>query len=277
VRTLFRRVLFLSGLGFLALVLSMFFQGVWAAMLVINLKTSPAVPWAIALMAVLLWLVWQYVGGKWWPRSTANARRHFLRANRISRKILGWAIVAGALSIVALSGYWIVIVQLVKMPGNPLPDFSGYPLLTVVLTLVMAAIVGAVAEEAAFRGYFQVALERELSAPVAIVISSLLISPAHGLTQGFLWPTLLWYFFADVMFGVLAYLTNSILPGIVIHAAGLLVFFSLIWPADRSRRLVTDGGADAWFWVHAGQAIIFTALAIMAFRHLAQIRSPHEN
>ena len=43
-----------------------------------------------------------------------------------------------------------------------------------------------------------------------------------------MWPTLLWYFFAHVMFGVLAYLTNSILPGIVIHGMGLLIFFVLV-------------------------------------------------
>jgi membrane protease YdiL (CAAX protease family) len=224
-------------------------------------------------MGIFLWLVWQYFGGKWWPRSTSAARRHYLRANRVPFKTFAWALLAGALAMMALTGYWIVMFQLVRIPGNQLPNFSSYPLLTVVLVLIMAAAVGAVVEEAGVRGYFQVALERDLSAPLAIVVSSLLMSPAHGLTQGFLWPVLLWYFIADVMFGGIAYLTNSILPGIVVHSAGLLIFFSLIWPADRSRRLVIDSGADAWFWIHVGQAIILTVLAIIAFRHLSQVRS----
>jgi membrane protease YdiL (CAAX protease family) len=72
-------------------------------------------------------------------------------------------------------------------------------------------------EEAGFRGYVQVALEREFRAPLAIVISALVMSPAHGLSQGFVRPTLLWYFLAHVMFGVMVYLSKSILPGIVIH------------------------------------------------------------
>jgi len=268
---LYRRILFVASLGLLVLALTLFFQGVWAALVITNLKASPAIPWAVALMALFLWLGWKYVSGKWRPRSTAAARRRYLRASRVPGRVFRWALLAGALALVALVGYWIVMFQLVKMPGNRLPDFSRYPLFTVALVLAMAAIIGAVVEEAGFRGYFQVALERDFRAPVAIVISSLLMAPGHGLTQGFVWPTLLWYFFADMMFGVMAYLTDSILPGIVIHGVGLLVFFVLVWPADQSRRLVADGGGDAWFWIHTGQAIVFTALAIPVFRHLASV------
>lgn len=270
-RPLFRRILFVMSFGLLALALTLIIQDVWAALVITNLKASPAIPWAVALMALFLWLGWKYASGKWRPRSTAAGRRRYLRANRVSGRVFGWAVLAGALSLVALVGYWIVMFQLVKMPGNRLPDFSRYPLITVALMLTMAAVVGAVVEEAGFRGYFQVALEHDFRAPVAIVISSLLMSPGHGLTQGFVWPTLLWYFFADMMFGVMAYLTDSILPGIVIHGVGLLIFFVLVWPADQSRRLVADGGGDAWFWIHIGQAIVFTALAILAFRRLARV------
>jgi membrane protease YdiL (CAAX protease family) len=180
-------------------------------------------------------------------------------------------LVAGTLSIVALTGFWIVLFQLVKIPGNPLPDFSQYPWTTVALVIGMASLVASVTEEAGFRGYFQVVLEQRVGGPAAIVISALVMAPGHGSTQGFLWPTLLFYFLVDTMFGVMAYLTNSILPGIVIHGMGLLIFFSVVWPQDTSRRLVAEGGADAWFWTHTAQAIIFAALAILAFRHLARV------
>jgi hypothetical protein len=85
------------------------------------------------------------------------------------------------------------------------------------------------------------------------------------------WPTLLFYFFVDVMFGVTAYLTKSILPGIAVHTIGLLTFFTLVWPHDAARRLVSEGGADTWFWLHVVQVLIFTPLAILAFRRLAQV------
>lgn len=257
--------------GILAFVLTVVAGGVWTALLISNVATSPAIPWAVVVMALLLWLMWQYLGGKWWPRSTSEARRRYLRARPVSGQVFAWALVAGALSIVALAGYWIVLFQLVKMPARVLQNFSGYPLLTVALVLVMASLVSSLAEEVGFRGYFQGVLEREVGGPAAIVIASLLIAPAHGLTQGFVWPILLWYFFVDVMFGGMAYLTRSILPGIVVHSIGLLAFFTLVWPYDTQRRLIWETGAGTWFWIHVAQAIIFTALAILAFSRLARV------
>lgn len=270
-RSLSRRILTMVGFGILALFLTIFVQGIWSILLITNLTTSPTIPWAVIVMALLLWLIWQYVNGRWGPASTSEARRRYLRARPISREIFTWALVAGMLSIVALTGFWIVLCQLVKVPGNTLPNFSNYPLLTVVCVLVMASIVGAVTEEAGFRGYLQVVLEREVGGLAAIVIAALAIAPGHGLTQGFVWPTLLFYFFVDVMFGVTAYLTKSILPGIAVHTIGLLTFFTLVWPHDAARHLVSKGGADIWFWIHIVQVLIFTPLAILAFRRLAQV------
>lgn len=266
----FRRILTVVWSGILILFLTLFVQGIWTGLLVANLATSPGVPWAVILMGLVLWLLWQYLKGKWWPRSTSEARRRSLRANSLSGRVFGWAVLAGLLSIVALTGFWIVLFQLAKVPGNALPDFSKYPLLTVALTLVMASLVGAVAEEAGFRGYFQGLLEREINGPAAILVASLVMAPGHALTQGFVWPTLLFYLFVDVMLGATAYLTKSILPGIVVHAIGLLTFFTLVWPHDAARRLTGKGG-DAWFWIHGAQAIIFAALAIMAFKRLAKV------
>jgi hypothetical protein len=79
------------------------------------------------------------------------------------------------------------------------------------------------------------------------------------------------YFLAGLVFGLTAYLTDSILPGMAVHVGADLTFFTLVWPHDTARRLVGDGGADAWFWVHVTQALVFTALAIPAFRRLARV------
>ena len=72
------------------------------------------------------------------------------------------------------------------MRGNALPDFSRYPLLTVVLMLVMGSLAAPLTEEPAFRGYCQVILEREFRGPVAVIISSVLFALAHGPDTGFL-------------------------------------------------------------------------------------------
>src|SRR5580658_3891744 len=98
-----------SGL-LLALGLTVVSSGVWAALLITNLRTSPAVPWSVIVMGALLWLTWQYLNGKGWPASTAGARRRSLRARTVSPTVLAWALAAGLLSITALTGLWIVLV-----------------------------------------------------------------------------------------------------------------------------------------------------------------------
>jgi len=255
----------------MAFVLAVGAGGIWTVLLTSNLTTSPAIPWSVAVMALLLWAMWQYLGGRWWPRSTSQARRRYLRARSLPGRVFAWAVAAGLLSIIALVGCWIVLLQLMKIPTRVPPNFSGYPLLTAIFVLVMASLVSSLAEEASFRGYFLGILEQKVSGPVAIVIAALLISPGHSMTQGFLWPIMLWYFLSDVMFGTMAYLTKSILPSAVVHSIGLLIFFTLVWPYDAQRRQVWETGANTSFWLTAALTIIFTVLALLAFIQLAQV------
>ena len=268
-RSFATRALSIIGFGLLAFAITILAGGIWSALLVANLRSSPAVPWSVPAMALMLWLMWGYLGGKGWPQRTSDARRHYLRANRRSARTYLWSFAAGVLSVVALAGYWIVLFRLVKMPPNALPDMSSYPRMTVALMILMGALVAPFMEEAGFRGYFQVALEREFRGWVAIAVSSLVFAFAH-FAHGILWPKLLVYFLVGVAFGATAYLTNSTLPAIPPHMIGDLTFFTLVWPHDAARRLVWDRGTDNWFWIHVAQAIVFTVLAIWAFQRLAK-------
>lgn len=172
---------------------------------------------------------------------------------------------------IALAGCWIVLFQLVRTPPNVLPDLSGYPLLTVVLVLTMASLVSPIVEEIGFRGYCQQVLERGLSGPASVAVSSILFMLAHA-NHGWFWPKLLVYFLVGLAFGTIAFLTNSISSTIPVHIVGDIIFFTLIWPHDSTRHLVTEGG-DSWFWIHFAQAAIFTTLAILGFRRLARDRT----
>ena len=261
----------LIGFALLAVAITTLAGGIWAGLLITNLRTAPAVPWSVPAMALLLWLAWSYLGGKGWPRSTSEARRHYLRANPNPVRVYLWASIAGGLAVIALAGFWIALFQLVKMPPNAFSDVSAYPRFTVGLMILMGSLVAPLMEEAGFRGYFQVALERQLRAPLAIAISSLIFALAHGPTQGFLWPKLLFYFLVGVTFGAIAYLTNSILPAIPVHFVGLLIFFTLIWPQDAARPLLANAGTESWFWIHVAQSVVFTILAICAFQRLARV------
>lgn len=254
----------------MAFVVTAVVGGVWTGLLAINLATSPAVPWAVVVMAGILWLLWRYLGGAWRPRSTADARRRYLRARRVPGSLFAGAVAAGLLAIVALAGLWFALARLAHLPSRALPDYSHYPPVTVILALIMASLVGAITEEALFRGYFQGILEGWIGAGGAIVITMLVMSPEHSLTQGFVWSVVLFYFAVDIMLGAVAYLNQSILPGIVIHALGLLVFFFLVWPGDVVRQVVGRGSADTWLWIHVAQTVIFAAVAILAFVLLAR-------
>ena len=269
-RSLLRKILMVAWSAVLAFLILGLGQGIWGALLVTNLKTIAAIPWAVPLMGLVLWLMWKYLCGSWWPRSTSEARRRCLRARRVPVPVSGWALVEGLLSIVALAGYWIVLFQLVKMSPNTVPDLSKFTWLTTTLVIVMASLVSPVTEESAFRGYCQVILEREFNGTVAVVISSFSFAMAH-VTHGLLWPKLLVYFLVGLVFGVTAYLTRSTIPALPVHIVGDMIFFILVWPYDAGRQFVWESGADKWFWIHARQAVLFTALAIPALLRLAKV------
>ena len=263
------------GLGAVSFLIAVFPGGVWTGLLIANLRTNPKIPWAVVAMGLLLWLMCRYLNGGGPPRTTTATRHRLLRAAPVSAPLFGWAMFAGIFGIIALAALWIVLLDLVRLPPHVLPDFSKYPLFTSATVILMACLVSSLPEEAGFRGYFQSFLEEKLSGPLAIVIGAIALAPAHCLTQGFLWPVALFYFLVDSMLGTMAYLTKSILPGIAVHFIGLLIFFTWIWPYDATRVLISEGGANRWFWIHVAQVVICGGVALVAFWKLSFPRLPN--
>jgi len=263
----------LTGFALACVIMTLFPGGLWSALLAANLKTGIALPWAVPVAAILLWLGWRYAGGHGPPDHTAVARQCYRRANPISGAVWSAALLANAFALLAFCGLWIVLFQLAKAPGNAAIDFSHYSIVTVLLIVATGAVIGAVSEEVGIRGYLQLALEGTFAAPLAILLAALALTPGHALTQGFVWSTVLFYILVDVAYGVTAFLTGSIFPGIVAHSVGLFVFFLVIWPHDAGRSLVRASGPDAWFFIHLLQAAVFGALAIWSFVRLARLNS----
>lgn len=267
---LVRRLFTVLGFGVLALFISTLAGGIWTALMLANIRTTPLIPWAVLVMAVFLWLAWLYLGGKGWPQKTAAARRRYLRAKPVSAPVYFWTFLTGVLAIISLAGLWIVLFQVTKMPPNVLPEYFRYPVLTVSAFIMMGSLVSPFMEEAGYRGYLQVALEGDFPIPVALLLSSLFFALAH-LNHGVLAPKLFVYFLVGVTFATLAWLTDSILPVIPVHIMGDLTFFILIWPHDKARPLFSAGGAGMWFWLHCAQTVFFAALAALAMRRLARL------
>jgi membrane protease YdiL (CAAX protease family) len=268
-----RRAVSLVAFCFVALSATLISQLVWSGILATNLKLSPGIPWSVAVMALLLWTIWQYFGGAWWPASTRQQRRRYRRAEPVPARTFASATAAGLLALGALIALWLIIGQVVKVPGNRSADFANYSPVTVVSVIAMASLVGAVTEELGLRGYMLTRLETQVSGWGAVVIVALVVAPGHGMTQGFAVPTLLWYFVVDVMLGSLALLTGSILPGILVHLVGLLAFFSVIWPTDRYRHPASLGQQGQAFWIEVLACIALATFSLLVFRRLASATS----
>ena len=267
-----RKIALFLGYGLLALVIIATAGALWGALVLANLKTAPSFPWCLPALLVVLWLLWNYLGGKGWPQSTAEKRRRLRRANPVSRAAFAWTALTGAMAITALAGIWIVFFQLFRMPPNPLlpQNFVSSRLFTAAI-IAGASLLAPITEESAIRGYLQTILEREFYPVTAVILSSLVFAIAH-VSQGIAWPKLLVYFLVGLTFGTMAYLNNSILPVIPVHIAADVTFFLLVWPNDATRRLVAKGGADAWFWFHVAQAAVFGVLTVLAFMRLKRLQ-----
>lgn len=82
-RSLTRRILAVAWAGILGFVILAFGAGAWSALVAFNLSVSPAIPWAVPAMSVVLVLMWVYLMGRGWPRGSAQARSLCLRAKLV--------------------------------------------------------------------------------------------------------------------------------------------------------------------------------------------------
>lgn len=222
-------------------------------------------------MGVVLWIIFQYLGGRRRPQSTSDERRLRLRAKPLPGDVFAWALLAGGLSIVALAGWWLLISAIMKISGSVLLDMSKYPWLTTVLAVAMGSLISPILEQAGLWGYCQSMLERDFSGTTAIVVTAILFALLpHPPMHVELWPKLVLFFFAGLTFGVMAFLTKSILPGLAVHTLGLLAFFTLVFRAG----VVRQSNSDAWLWIHATQIIVFGVLSIAAFARLRRLTEP---
>ncbi len=248
-------------------------QDVWGALVVANLQLTPAAPWAALVMPLVLASLVLFCAGRGWPRWGAGARRALVPLAPVSRAAWGWSVTAGVVGVIALAGLWTLFGSLVRVAPNALPDTRGVPLWTVAPLLLVSIAAAPLTEEIAFRGYAMGLLRRHFGPISAMVISSLMFAAAH-LNHG-LYPTkLLVYFLVGLGLAVTVWRTGSLLPAMVVHSFGDLVFFTLVWPHDATRRLVSEGGADASFFAAVALTIVFSALWAYAFCGLLRATRP---
>jgi len=246
------------------------------ALFAANLRVFPNVPWAVPLIAVYLWFFWRYLDGKGPPPSTAEERHASLRAIPLAPNVWAYALLAGGLAIVALVLALRLANRLVVLPSQQLPDMANVPRLTVLALLLAAAPVAGIVEEASFRGYMQGPIERRHGLLVAILVTGTMFAVAHLDFSLILWP---YYVAVAAIYGSITYLTNSILPAVVLHTGGNIFSNLDLWlhgqaewqAAAGKATLIWDSGVDSAFWTSTIVLLGVAAAATLAYLWLAQV------
>jgi membrane protease YdiL (CAAX protease family) len=247
-------------------------QGLWGVMALVNVALSPAIPWAAPVMVLVLAGLVLFLTGRAGPTWGAARRRAMVPLARVPGKVWLWSLMGGGAGVIALAALWTVIASIVRVPPNMLPDTHGVPIWTGVALLLVAIAAAPLTEEIAFRGYAMTLLRRRFGPITALVIASTLFACAH-LTQGLSAPKLIVYELVGLGLGFVALRAGSLLPAMVVHSFGDFVFFTTVWSHDAGRPLISEGGADGWFFANIAMLAVFTPLCIFGMRQLVRVTS----
>src|SRR5262249_23943085 len=139
---------------------------------------------------------------------------------------------------------------------------------TAIVMLITSAVAAPVTEEAASRGYAMGILERAWGSPAAAMLGSTALFAAVHATQGLDPLKLALYFAAGMIFALVARLSRSLYPAMLVHGLGDILGFTLLWPHDQ--RPHPMGFGDPLFAPALAAILFFAPLAGLAFRTLAR-------
>jgi membrane protease YdiL (CAAX protease family) len=218
-----------------------------------NLKFHPEIPWAFPMTLVILALYGAYFSGWGPPAATRAVRKKLSRASWPVPRIWRAAIPAILFGIIALVALRLLLSSLmpVRAPSVSI-SLSSYPLATVIGALLSIAVIAAVTEEMAFRGYMQKPLEEAYGIAPAVVVVGVMFWVAH-LDHGITITHLPFQMSASIALGLLVYLTRSLIPAMIAHGAADILLQpaylfrhpEFVWKA-LSARPVWDGVASTF-------------------------------
>ena len=210
------------------------------------------VPWSLFVMWVILGLYLLYFSGRWWPKSTAETRAENFRKTKLSASTWKWSLFATLLITVIVESSLVVTFRIVTFPADAMNlgvDYETFPLWQVWLYIVLAASVAGITEEVGFRGYMQVPLEKRHGPLKGIILVAFLFMVFH-LNQAWAPYVLLHLFLFGSMWGVLAHVSGSIIPGIISHIVVDIFRFSYWWTdvaGAFDKRPINETGLDGHF------------------------------
>ena len=241
---------------------------------ILNLRTSPSIPWMLVVTAGWLLFFWWYVSGHGWPRSTQEARQRDLRAPSLSKHAWTWALIAGTLGITGTIAMAFVTARLAHLPREAFAapmDFSKYPILIVVCAIACISATAGVVEEAGFRGFLISPIQRRHGWTIAILISGIMFFLDHHLSHGYATLAFLPFFLAiSAVHGLLVKYSGSVRPSVLLHALAdfivIPVSYGLV--GTFSVESVSITGIDRQFIIWVAVMVICFAVFVPALRAL---------
>ena len=240
---------------------------------VLVLALIPA-PWSIFIMGGLLVLYCVYFSGSRWSQSTSVARKERFRQSVLPSSIWATSLLAAVLFVVAVQSGFMITFRILEFPDDLFTQFDldVLPLWLAWLYIVMAALVAGICEEVGFRGYMQVPLEKQYGPTTGITIVSVVFLLSH-LNQAWLPPILIHVFVISIILGILAYTTDSLIPGIIGHTLLDIIAFSY-WYSDilgsYDYQTIYETSLDFHF---ISWTVIFIISLVLFFTVLQKIRT----
>jgi membrane protease YdiL (CAAX protease family) len=228
-------------------------------------------------MGGVLGLYCTYFGGSWWPKATAKARRDRFRAGNLPAGVWKWGLVAAMLFVVIAQAGLVVTFRIIEFPADAFTagyDVAAMPLWQVWLGIAMASIVAGICEETGLRGYLQVPLERRYGPVGGIAVASVVFVLLH-LNQAWAPPILLHLFAWSVLWGILAYASGSLIPGMIGHTVMDIFNFSYWWTdvaGTFDKRPIAETGIDLGFVIWLLILVVSVALFFVATRRITALR-----
>jgi membrane protease YdiL (CAAX protease family) len=199
-------------------------EAVWVGLIAAYSRHPVSFPWFVPVMAAFLavgvaWMKWSN-----WPQYGREARRWGVRLNPVAPRILLFSLLAGWSTFFCGAFAYVAYRMLSGLGGEVPMTIPPGPRSSTLVGLAMAAIVAGVVEEISVRGFMQGRLEKAFGVVPAIIVSGFmwaLFHTNHSYFDASLLDIAIWFgiFFAvSTILGTIASLTDSVVPGMIIHA-----------------------------------------------------------
>jgi membrane protease YdiL (CAAX protease family) len=251
-------------------------EGIWTGMIATYSKYPVPFPWFVPGMALVMALTAAWMKWGTWPAYGATARREGVRLNAVPLKTFLFALVAGWSTFFAGAGAYVAYRMSFGLGGEVPMTIPPGPKTAILAGLAMAAIVAGVLEEVSVRGFIQGRLEKSFGVVPAILVSGVVWALFHTNHSYFDTTPLniaIWFgifLIVSAMLGTIAHLTNSVLPGIVIHAGFDSTYFvsaGLLQPKIAPLAyLETLASPQTFLMIGAGLAVLAIIAWVALFR-----------